>query len=85
MDIHPMCGSSYFMFYAEEVEMLIEGRFRTRKCLLCDGTGWIHHRDGEIVGTGYKEDWSSEDASDWITPEGCENCYGFGQIITFTE
>lgn len=83
MDIERMKGSTDFILEWEEVKKLVEGSFRSRKCITCDGTGWIHHKNGEVAGTGYCHDWSSEDADDWITPESCEECCGFGQIITF--
>jgi hypothetical protein len=28
-------------------------RFYLLEMFTCDGTGWINHQDGEVIGTGY--------------------------------
>lgn len=67
----------------EELVAIVEGKFTARKCLGCDGTGWLHFDgDGCVKGTGYKRDFDHEDPDHWVDSEGCDDCDGLGQIIS---
>lgn len=85
MHIAPMPGSNLFVLDHGEISMLLEGKFHSRKCMTCDGTGWIQEQNGAQIGTGFLKDWEAKNPEEWITPMRCDECHMFGQIITFNE
>ena len=71
-----------FGFDREEVVALLNGNFRSRKCINCGGTGWEHYNaaTGVVMGTGFAHDIDND-----IEPCMCEDCNGFGQIVIIGE
>lgn len=78
-DLYPQLGYDFVLTF-EQVRSLLLGGFRQRKCIGCNGTGWIHYdgADGHIMGTGYRR-------NDDIETDTCLDCYGFGEVIKFPE
>ncbi len=84
--LRPSSHTRMYELDPEELIALLQGNFTTRKCLYCDGTGWVHFKgDGEVSGTGFKRDFEGDDPSKWVDSECCDECYGLGQIVNITE
>lgn len=65
----------YLEIAPEEYWMLVNGKFSTRRCAVCDGTGFVWvNEDGEV---------ESKPSSDESLQDGCYDCDGFGFSVIY--
>ena len=65
-----------FEFSGEEVKLLVNGKFQTRKCTVCDGLGHVFvTEDGHVV---------SKPSEDTVEDD-CEDCSNLGFNLIFLD
>ncbi len=70
----------------EEMRCMISGKFTFRKCIECDGKGWLWYDDasGEQVNKPELQEGETN-VEFYYSRESCYDCCGLGGFLTIGE